>query len=83
MKFEVDDHAPLRRRNVRSLSGAPRQVAFGRERAFLRGALSIGPFEVTRSRGGRGSYGNCFWFGWFCGFGLRAGEAPEKVVSGS
>jgi hypothetical protein len=26
------------------------------------GVLSIGPFEVTRSRGGRGSYGKCFWF---------------------
>src|SRR5205814_7004019 len=50
--------------NVRSLSGAPRQELF--ERAPLRGggALSIGPFEVTRSRGERGSYGKCFWF-WY------------------
>jgi hypothetical protein len=30
------------------------------------GVLSIGPFEVTRSRGGRGSYGKCFWFWLVC-----------------
>ena len=47
--------------NVRSLSGAPRPVVVRERTSVLGGALSIGPFEVTRSCGGRGSYGKCFW----------------------
>ena len=43
------------------------------------GALSIGPFEVTRSRGGRGSYGNCFWVWYFCAVVLRASRALDQA----
>jgi len=47
--------------NVRNLSGAPRRMNFGRALIFGGGALSIGPFEVTRLRSrGRVTYGDCF-----------------------